>query len=690
MGITVALEHRTSYSFDRLVQIHPHVIRLRPAPHSRTKIESYSLTVEPAGHYINWQQDPFGNFMARLVFPEKATKLSITVGLVANLAVINPFDFFIEEYAGEYGFAYPKELADDLEPYLRSIPEGGPGPGPLVRNWLQRFDAKPGVPIVDFLVALNGAVYRDVGYSVRMEPGVQTPDHTLNSAIGSCRDSAWLLVSLLRELGLAARFVSGYLVQLAADMESLDGPSGPQQDFTDLHAWTEVYIPGAGWIGMDPTSGLFAGEGHIPLSATPHPSSSAAISGSTEPCQVTFDFANVVRRVHEDPRVTLPYNSDQWDSIDALGRYVDGQLAAGDARLTMGGEPTFVSIDDFVAKEWTIAADGPQKRLRANALAERLRGVLAPNGLVQRSQGKWYPGEPLPRWQIGLFWRTDGKPLWHRQDLLDDPWKDEAEASDPAGQHGSAGLPPKHRPEPARRLAEAIAVGFALPQSQVRPAFEDALARLAAKVRLPEGDPVPLDLGGDDADSPDARAELLGKLDESVVEPTAYVIPLHRLPDESGWASANWRLRRGRIVLTSGDSPAGLRLPLDAIAWEPAEPVSGAGSARPARRTRVPRGRQSGRCRGGRGGGCSDRRPSWWSSAVSSSTCSSRRWPTSPTSPNSSASSSRRPRSPTPGWCWRDTGRRSIRTCRTSPSRPIPVSSRSTCSPPRRGSSRSS
>ncbi len=568
MGITVALEHRTTYTFDRSVQVHPHVVRLRPAPHSRTKIESYSLKVEPAGHFLNWQQDPFGNFMARLVFPDKTDELSITVGLVADMAVLNPFDFFIEDYAEHYGFQYPADLAADLEPYLKPVAEAGAatGPGPLVRDWLSRFAAVPGTRIIDFLVALNSAVYRDVAYSVRMEPGVQSPDHTLRTAIGSCRDSSWLLVSLLRELGLAARFVSGYLIQLTPDQESLDGPSGTRQDFTDLHAWAEVYIPGAGWVGLDATSGLLTGEGHIPLSCTPHPSSAAPISGATDPCVATMDFANIVRRVHEDPRVTLPYTPQQWAQIDSFGAYVDGRLQAHDVRLTMGGEPTFVSIDDFVGPEWTIAADGPDKRARAGVLADRLRAVFSPQGLVQRSQGKWYPGEPLPRWQIALLWRTDGHPLWSRQDLLADPWADLRPATDGA----AAPTPHRHRPAAARRLAEALATGFALPLTQVRPAFEDALARLAAAVRLPAGEPEN-DL---DTDTPDARAALVAALDASVQTPTAYVLPLHRLPDEKGWASSDWRLRRGRIVLSPGDSPAGLRLPLDSIAWEeaPTEP----------------------------------------------------------------------------------------------------------------------
>jgi uncharacterized protein (DUF2126 family)/transglutaminase-like putative cysteine protease len=560
MGIKVALEHRTSYTFDRLVEVYPHVVRLRPAPHSRTPIEAYSLHVEPADHFINWQQDAFGNFLARLVFPNRARHLTITVGLIADLKVINPFDFFIEDYAEEIGFSYPKALAQDLKPYLRPVDEGGEGSGPgdLVQAWVKNFWVAPGTRTIDFLVALNRAVNADVGYNVRMEPGVQKPDFTLRTGIGSCRDSAWLLVSILRQMGLAARFVSGYLVQLTSDVEALDGPSGPAADFTDLHAWAEVYIPGAGWIGLDPTSGLFAGEGHIPLSATPHPESAAPITGATEPCTTTLDFSNVVTRVHEDPRVTLPYTESAWGAICALGAHVDRRLADGDVRLTMGGEPTFVSIDNQVDPEWTTDADGPRKRERASALAARLKKVWAPQGLVQRSQGKWYPGEPLPRWQIGLFWRTDGQPLWTDDALLADPWEPGAEP------HALA-------PDAGRQMLNAIADGLRLPASQVRPAYEDALGRLASSVRQPEGESV---AAADDlsADAADARAALLSRLDEPVTEPAAYLLPLHRRDDDSGWASADWKLRRGRIVLLEGDSPAGLRLPLNSISWRPPRP----------------------------------------------------------------------------------------------------------------------
>lgn len=553
MGIKVGIEHRTSYTFDRLVEVHPHVVRLRPAPHARTPIEAYSLEVEPADHFINWQQDAFGNFLARLVFPNPTRRLSINVGLIADMKVINPFDFFIEEYAEHFPFSYPAALRDDLEAYLKPVRDGGEPTDP-VAAWIDAHPAAPGIRTIDFLVGINQAVNAEVSYSVRMEPGVQTPGHTLRTRIGSCRDSAWLLVALLRRIGLAARFVSGYLVQLASDVEAIDGPSGPIADFTDLHAWAEVYIPGAGWIGLDPTSGLFAGEGHIPLAATPHPSSAAPISGATGIAETTFEFSNTVTRVHEDPRVTLPYGDTAWAAITALGEQVDARMAAADVRLTMGGEPTFVSIDDQVSPQWTTDADGPHKRERASVLTALLKSEWAPHGLVQRSQGKWYPGEPLPRWQIGVHWRRDGQPLWRDGTLLADPWD---------------GMNHEVESSTAQRFLTSFAENFGLPARQVRPAFEDPLTRLANAVRQPAGAPVP---PSEDLtpDTPDARLKLLNRLELSTGEPVAWVLPLHRCEDDSGWASADWRLRRGRIVLLEGDSPAGLRLPLNSISWTPA------------------------------------------------------------------------------------------------------------------------
>lgn len=561
MSIKVALEHRTTYEFAQPVGVTPHVVRLRPAPHTRTPIEAYSLSVTPANHFVNWQQDPFGNWLARLVFPEKTDKLEITVGLVADMVVINPFDFFIEEYAESFPFDYEPELKADLGPYLRDVDSATEADA-----WRRRLPPLPtdGMRTVDFLASLNQAVNGDVAYSVRMAPGVQTPDDTLRLGIGSCRDSAWLLVSLLRQYGLAARFVSGYLVQLAADQESLDGPSGPTEDFTDLHAWCEVFVPGAGWIGLDPTSALFAGEGHIPLSATPHPSSSAPIEGATDPVEVTFSFVNEVTRVHEDPRVTKPYTGQEWARIDALGEAVDARLRASGVELTMGGEPTFVALDmpadtrpgsETVADsetppdsegsaQWSTAADGPHKRELAADLAERLRSVYGKGGIVHRGQGKWYPGEPLPRWNIDLQWRTDGEPLWGDPALFADPWAGGVE-TDAA----------------AERVATNIRAILGLPEAQLFAAYEDPLAKIAQDVRRPDG-PKP-----DDAVD---RGDLnVTELDKEVTEPVGWVIPINT--DGGEWTSPRWRFRRGRLVLAPGTSAVGLRLPLDSISWHDPE-----------------------------------------------------------------------------------------------------------------------
>lgn len=558
MSIKVSLRHRTTYRFDRPVTLGPHTIRLRPAPHCRTPIDAYALDVSPADHFVNWQQDPFGNWQARVVFPEKVTELDVDVTLVADLMVINPFDFFIEEYAETFPFTYEPQLAADLAPYLRPVAEpgddtGDAGPGPLVSAWRERLPALPegGVPTVQFLADLNAAVHRDVEYTVRLEAGVQTPDETLGRGIGSCRDSAWLLVSLLRQHGLAARFVSGYLVQLSPDplvaAQALDGPAGATEDFTDLHAWAEVFVPGAGWIGLDPTSSLFAGEGHIPLSATPHPSSAAPIAGALEPAEVEFSFSNEVTRVHEDPRVTLPYSDEQWSRIDALGEQVDERLTSGGVGLTMGGEPTFVSVDDMTSAQWTTDADGDEKRVLATELAERLRSVHGGGGLLYRGQGKWYPGEPLPRWQISLQWRTDGVTLWNDPSLFADPW---------APADGVAPVVDHHE---AERLAHEIARVLGLPGDLVLPAWEDPFAVLAAELRRPAGDP---------PDEQQPTVETVQALDAQEGRPTAWVLPV---ATGETWRSPAWSLRRGRLVLTPGDSAAGLRLPLDAIAWTPPE-----------------------------------------------------------------------------------------------------------------------
>jgi uncharacterized protein (DUF2126 family)/transglutaminase-like putative cysteine protease len=541
MSLHVALTHRTSYAYDRPVTLAPQVVRLRPAPHCRTPILAYSLKIAPEPHFINWQQDPFGNFLARVVVPNETREFRVTIDLVADLAVINPFDFFVEEAAEKWPFEYDPVLLSELKPYLEPL-----GQMAQTDRYVKGLDvAAKGT--VDFVTDLNRKLSRDIAYRIRMEPGVQTPDETLQIASGSCRDSGWLLVQILRRLGLAARFVSGYLIQLQPDTKPLDGPAGAAQDFTDLHAWAEVYISGAGWIGLDPTSGLLAGEGHIPLAATPSPISAAPITGAHTPAEVQFGFDMRLARILETPRVTKPYTEQQWSQIDAAGKAVDARLAAGDVRLSMGGEPTFVAVDDMQGLEWNLAALGPTKRSYAEKLIRRLRERFAPGGLLHYGQGKWYPGESLPRWAFAVYWRSDGEPLWRNTDLIDtEKPKTPATVAD------------------AERFAAALGKQLGLPPGAAMAAYEDPVHFMLAEQKLPVG----INPEDNKLADPGERKRLMRVFEHGLDKPAGFVMPLlARKPGKKGrrWRTQRWVFKRDRLFLLPGDSPIGLRLPLASL-----------------------------------------------------------------------------------------------------------------------------
>ena len=546
MSIHVCLNHVTHYKYDRPVMLGPQVVRLRPAPHSRTPILSYSLKVDPAGHFVNWQQDPQANYLARLVFAEKTNELRIEVDLTAELSVINPFDFFLEPIAEKFPFAYDDPMMlHELAPYMVKLPKT-----PLFEKYLAAIPRKP-LPTNDFLVSLIQGLQHDIQYLIRVEPGVQTPEVTLTNASGSCRDTGWLLVQLLRHLGLAARFVSGYLIQLKPDVKSLDGPSGTESDFTDLHAWCEVYLPGAGWIGLDATSGLFAGEGHIPLACSPEPGSAAPITGMTEKCETVFTHTMRVDRVWEAPRVTKPYTEEQWKEIEALGTRIDADLASEDVRLTMGGEPTFVFLDDREGAEWNTDADSPGarpvKRRLGAGLLHKLKARYAPKGLLHYGQGKWYPGEQLPRWSLSLFWRKDKQPVWQDEKLFADESVDYGANEDTA-----------------KKFLAKLAERLSLDARYVFPAFEDTWYYLWRERKLPTNVD-PFDSKLENA----LERERLGKVfTQGLDKVVGHVLPVQRSETETvRWQSGPWFLRADRCYLIPGDSPLGLRLPLDSQPW---------------------------------------------------------------------------------------------------------------------------
>ena len=539
MSVLVSLHHATRYKYDRPVTLEPQTIRLRPAPHCRTVIPSYSLKITPTKHFINWQQDPNGNWLARIVFPDPAREFSVTVDLTAEMEVVNPFDFFVETYAETLPFAYDEDLARDLIPYLKVEEDG-----PLLQGFVDAL-TPAGQRTTDFLVGLNARIQSHIRYLVRMEPGVQTPDETLSLGSGSCRDSAWLQVQVLRKLGLAARFVSGYLIQLKPDVTTIEGPQGANHDFTDLHAWAEVYVPGAGWIGLDATSGLLCGEGHLPLAAAPHYRSCAPISGLVGFAETTFDFEMEVGRRIDPIRISKPFEDLAWSELDQLGEKVEADLVKQDVRLTMGGEPTFISIDDFESAEWNTAALGPTKEAIAIDLIGKMRERFGKGGLLHHGQGKWYPGEPLPRWALGLYWRRDGLPVW--QNAFGAPKDFTAWTTEAAGE-----------------FTEALASRLGVDQTCILPAREDPLTWLRTEGDLPEG----ASLDDLTLDASISREALRRTLEGELSKPVGYVLPLRRnlfAKEKEGWVTEAWSFRRGRLYLLPGDSPIGLRLPLGGL-----------------------------------------------------------------------------------------------------------------------------
>ena len=557
MATRVALRHVTRYLYDRPVQLSPQLVRLRPAPHCRTPIVAYSLKVTPEQHFVNWQQDPFGNYLARFVFSEPARELRVEVDLVADLVAINPFDFFLDETVEKFPFAYDAALDRDLWPYLERAQTGARFE--QLAGRIRDDIARPGRRTLDVLVDINQLLQRVLRYDIRMEPGVFTPDETLERGHGSCRDFAWLLVNVLRHLGIAARFVSGYSIQLVPDQKPLEGAAGVAQDCTDLHAWAEAYLPGAGWVGFDATSGMACGEGHIPLACTADPSAAAPVLGSfswdkrDEDDQLgeEFAFEMQVTRIEDRPRPTRSYSEAQWEAILACGETVDRALEAGDVRLTMGGEPTFVSVDDMEGEEWTTAALGPQKARLSDQLIRRLMGRFAPGGLIHHGQGKWYPGESLPRWAYSLYWRKDGEQLWNDWTLLAD------------------GSPRRDGSDQARALLQSIVGRLGIADGHVLPGYEDHWYYLWRERRLP-ANVVPLDARLDDEEE---RARLRRVFAHGLGRPVGWALPLRA--EESGaglhWSSGAWLLRDDRLYLTPGDSPMGFRLPLDSLPWSAPE-----------------------------------------------------------------------------------------------------------------------
>lgn len=508
------------------------MIRLRPASHTKARIETYGLHVTPAGE-LRWQQDPYGNHVARLTYRAgtRVPSLDVLVEFACDVRPVNPFDFFVDDRCKTAPFAYPSEMRQDLLPFLDTAEPSVAG-GPRLAELLASLPADGDT--VGLMIELNAAVNRAVRYVIREEPGIWTPEQTLEQGRGSCRDSAVLLIAALRSRGLAARFVSGYLIQLTDEGMIPDAPRGVGRDVVDLHAWAEVYVPGGGWIGLDATSGLLCGEGHIPLACTACPALAAPVDGTSDVAAGSLTFSMSVARLGHEPRPTRPYDDEVWAGILAAGTAADERLASLGIALTMGGEPTFNSREHPDAAEWSTEALGPTKREQGERLAAELVARLAPGGVTIHRYGKLYPGESLPRWALEIVGRRDGVAL------------------------RSGAVVPSGDGDRARRFADAFASRLGL-EAYLLPAYEDPWRHLQDEASLP----VDVDPHAADLDDPEERRRLARVLDRGLGAEAGYVLPLAR--DGHGWSSSRWSFRRGRLYLIPGDSPIGLRLPLRSL-----------------------------------------------------------------------------------------------------------------------------
>ncbi|HSD87047.1 MAG TPA: transglutaminase family protein [Kofleriaceae bacterium] len=532
------VQHRSRYRYPRPALLGPHLVRLRPSDHARARIESYRLNISPEQR-MHWQRDPHGNRVARITFKagQEVRELEILVELAVDVGPVNPFDFFVDDRAKTVPFQYPDDLGAELGVFLDTA-DPAYRMGPLARELLAKVPSTGDT--VGLLVEVNRLVKERIAYVIRDEAGVWTPEETLANGRGSCRDSAVLLVSLLRARGIAARFVSGYLIQLTDEGMIPNEPKGVSRDVVDLHAWAEAFVPGAGWIGLDGTSGLLTGEGHIPLAATATPAHAAPLDGTSDVAADHVEFSTTIARLGHEARPTAPFTDEIWGDLLRASDRVDSVLSTAGLEVTAGGEPTFTSRDNVAAVEWQGGALGADKWTRGRALADELRERLAPAGVVLHRAGKTYPGESLPRWALDIISRRDGQPMWPDRQL-----RSHASIADA-----------KHFGE---TLAEVLGV-----RSLLHPAHEDPWEVVRTEAVLPpELDPRKAGL-----DDPEERRRLAKILDHGVGAVVGWVLPLAQ--GAQAWLTEAWHFRRGHLFLLPGDSPVGLRLPLGSLPASPA------------------------------------------------------------------------------------------------------------------------
>ncbi|MBZ0189656.1 MAG: transglutaminase family protein [Candidatus Obscuribacterales bacterium] len=536
------IQHITKYTYEKPVSLGPHVVRLRPAAHAKADILSYSLSIEPECQ-IRWHYDPWNNQTARLSFPPDfiGSELTITVDTTIETRPVNPFDFFVENWCESLPFQYPASLADELSPFLKS-PQGGA----LFKKFTKEHPPQGG--FIDYLVDVNKIVSEKIAYVVREETGIQESEQTLSLQSGSCRDSAVLLMDVYRSAGLAARFASGYLLQ-ALEPEDADKSKEKHRVQLDLHAWAEVYVPGAGWVGLDATSGMLCGEEHIPLACAATPLEAAPVTGTASSVASKFETFSEAVKLGLEVEPERPYTESDWRRILECGQAVDASLLKSGVELTSGGEPTWTTDDMSNLPEWSTQALGEKKWLKAARLFVGLSKRFADGVLPIVGAGKLYPHETSPRWALTLLWRKDEEPIWLNQDLID--WEITEKC-----RNYSRGI--ELCLEFGRVLSEKLGV-----KANLIAGYEDPCHFVVEEENLPDDIELVEILESSDFSDRENRKRLARVLERGLNEVVGYCLPLSH--SEKGWFSGSWSFRREHMYLVNGDSPMGLRLPLDRI-----------------------------------------------------------------------------------------------------------------------------
>jgi uncharacterized protein (DUF2126 family) len=527
----LVLRYGLEQAFDRPVRLSTHWLRLRPAPGAPARLQAYSLRVRGAPHFINWVRDPFGNHLARLDLPEATTALEIEAEYRLELPDYNPFDFLLDPGVAEYPFDYPEALAEELRPYLQLG-----APGPRTQAWLRTAERTPG-PTLARLSAWAGALSRAFDDAGPGEPSAVCAETVIARGEATAWERAWLATLALRARGLATRFVCGLRLHCP--------PAGQAgQHDASLIAWVQVYLPGGGWIGLDPQSGLFTDATHLPLAAATDPLRALPWIGYREACGERARTRILLEpgEPTSPPREARYVSEALWARASATCESV--ARAARDADLEMVIAPSLSLRADEEGPEWHTQALGGRKQALAAALIDQLCARLGLAPVVQAGQGDWFAGEPAPRWRMTAWWRADGRPVWSRGSPLTGSEREEPDTA-----------------EDAEGFSRALAEALGLPAQAVQPAWEDPMQDLWAERHALQYRP-----GSAELATPEGRAALLDQLCARRAAPAGYVLPLAAGDAPGRWSTGPWSLRRDALYLLPGEAPLGFRLPLDALA----------------------------------------------------------------------------------------------------------------------------